>query len=111
MAPRAARLLTSCIVVGLCVVALWRGVDFVRFARAGAGLAASPRAQAVRPWVGAPGLTSTALEASLAPALDARDRDGVRRRLDDIAAALARRPLAPTHWLSLAGARLVAGEA
>jgi hypothetical protein len=109
MRLRAARLLTTLGLVPLCAFAVWRGVDIIRFVNAGRGTGEA-RAAALRPWVGAPGLASGALEASLTTALDANDAAGARAREEQLAAMLALRPLSSQHWLALAGIRLVAGS-
>jgi hypothetical protein len=112
VALRAARLLTALAVVGLCAFTVSRGWSIVRFSSAKAGVAAHEnRADAVRPWIAVPGLAGGALQASLADVADAGDTDAVRQRGEALSAILSVRPLASTHWLSLAGARLVSQAA
>jgi hypothetical protein len=105
MPPRCLRLLTTLLVLGLCGFAVSRGWSVVRFAEA-----RSSGGDAVRAWIGAPGLTTAALRASLGRAFAAGDVGMVRQRADDLAALIAVRPLSATSWLSLAGMWLVEGE-
>jgi hypothetical protein len=105
------RLLTVLCVVGLCAFAAVRGWSIVQFAEARAqALARQIPTDAVRSWVGARGLTSAALQASLTRIPAATDQDAPRKRADDLAALLAVRPLSSTDWLSLAGMQLVAAR-
>jgi len=86
----------------------WRIVSFAQArARAAPG---DLQAKAVRPWIAETGLAVAALETSLAQAADAADAEAVRRREADLAAILSVAPLSSTHWLSLAGLRLVAAH-
>jgi hypothetical protein len=101
-----ARLLVVCCVVGLCTFAVTRGWSIVRFAQAEAGVAAREvGVGAIRPWIAAPGLTGTALHASLN-----NMTEDTQRRSANLTELLAVRPLAASEWLSLAGMRLVTGQ-
>lgn len=105
------RLSTALCVIGLCAFAAIRGWSITQFSEARAqALARQISTDAVRSWVGAPGLTSAALHASLTQGPDTNDRDASRKRADDLAALLAVRPLSPTEWLSLAGMWLVTAQ-
>jgi len=68
------------------------------------------RADALRHWTSVPGLAGEALEASLAEVADPADIDAARKRGEALNAVLSVRPLSSTNWLSLAGARFIAGE-
>ena len=68
------------------------------------------RADALRHWTSVPGLAGDALEASLAGVADPTDIDAARKRGEALNAVLSVRPLSSTNWLSLAGARFIAGE-
>ena len=105
------RLLTTFCVIGLCVFATIRGWTIMQFAEARAqALAHQIPSDAVRFWIGAPGLTSAALHASLTQTSAGTDRDAPRKREDDLTALLAVRPLSSADWLSLAGMRLVTAQ-
>ena len=110
-APIAIRLLTACCVVGLCGFATTRGWSIVRFAGAESGVASHEAGiDAIRPWIGAPGLTSTALRTSLTKMANSTDIEDARRRTADLTALLAVRPLSAIDWLSLAGMRLTTAQ-
>jgi hypothetical protein len=104
------RLLTALCVVALCAVAVSGGWKIVRFANARAA-APEHRADAVRPWTTVPGVASEALAASLSNMTDAADAAAARNRGDVLGAILEVRPLSSRTWLSLAGMRLVSGDA
>jgi hypothetical protein len=79
----------------------------VRFAGVEAGVASHKVGiDAVRPWIGTPGLTSPALHASLTRMVKFTDIEDARRRAADLTALLAVGPLSTMDWLSLAGAQL-----
>ena len=105
------RLLTALVVLGACGFAIIRGWDVVGFAKAQVqhhSDVAQPTP--VRSWIDTPGLTGAALKASLAQMAPGTSVDDARKRADILAMLLAVRPLSPSDWLSLAGARLVTGE-
>jgi hypothetical protein len=105
------RLLTACCVVALCAFAIFRGWSIVRFADAEARIASHERGiDAIRPWIGTPGLTGTALHTSLTYLANSTDIEEARKRAVDLTTLLAVRPLATMDWLSLAGMRLVRSE-
>jgi len=105
------RLLTALCVIGLCAFATARGWRIWQFAATRAQVIAHQiPADAVRSWIGAPGLASAALYTLLTEAPATADRDASRRRTDALAALLAVRPMSSTDWLSLAGMRLVMGQ-
>jgi len=109
--PRLVRLATAVAVIGLAAFTAWRGADIVGFSLA-VSAAATPtaRAEAARPWTTTPGLAALALRDALVDVSDASDLAAVRAREETLTALLAVQPLAPTDWLSLAGARLVARD-
>ena len=87
------------------------GWNIVCFSHATAVAASSEdRRQAVRSWIAAPGLSGTALQASLTDAPDPRDIDQLRRRRDHLAAILSVRPMSSINWLMLASMRFASGQ-
>jgi hypothetical protein len=103
--------LTAICVIGLCGFAAERGWSITQFAeRRAQMLAHQIPADAVRSWIGAPGLAGAALDASLIAAPAARAPDALGKRADGLAALLAARPMSSTDWLSLAGVRLLMGR-
>ena len=106
-----ARLVTGLAILGLCSFAVVRGWSIVRFVDARAHLdLREARVEAIRSWVGLPGLSSTALQESLTQINDATDVDGARKRADELSALLSVRPLSSVNWLALGGMRLVTGQ-
>jgi len=101
------RWITSFIILGLCGLAIIRGWSITEFAVARANPASdATKANALRAWIGVPGLTGPVLENSLAlPVADDSD-EALRKRSDDLGALLSARPLSPAEWLSLAAVRL-----
>jgi len=97
------RLFTSLLILSMCLFTVVRGWSITHFAEARARLlSGTAGADALRPWVGVPGLTGPALESSLA-VVSAEDTDVARRRRsDDLVALLSVRPLSSANWLSLA---------
>jgi hypothetical protein len=111
MKLRGTRLLTMFAILGLCSFAVVRGLSIVRFVDARAHLGSrETRVEAVRSWVGVPGLDSVALQASLTEVADTTNVDEARKRADDLRALLSVRPLSAANWLSLSGMRLVTGQ-
>jgi hypothetical protein len=102
---------TGLAILGLCSFAIVRGWSIVRFVDARAHLdLREARVEAIRSWVGLPGLSSTALQESLTQMEDATDVDGARKRADELSALLSVRPLSSVNWLALGGMRLVTGQ-
>jgi hypothetical protein len=89
-----------------------RGWSIVHFVNVrGGGTASGDQPTAVRPWVAVPGLAGEALEASLAAVPNPTDTDATRKQREIFSAIISVRPLSSMTWLSLAGTRLVSGEA
>jgi hypothetical protein len=106
--PRA-HTLTAVAILATCAVTMVSGLAIVSFAGARARvLAHEDEPQTLRRWTSAPWLAGAALEALLTTATDPSDVAATRRRADELVALLALRPLSSMHWLSLAGAWLVA---
>ena len=103
----AARVATTVAVVGLSALAVWHGIEVVRFVGVAAGEVPSEKLQ---DFVATPGLAGFALEAAMRAAADPTDPEAVSKRGEQIAMILERQPLSARHWLSLAGSRFVAGE-
>jgi len=87
-----------------------RGWSIVDFAITRARAAHDPSGEAVRAWIGDPGLTGPALRAALSRTTIAADRETLRRRADDLTLLLATHPLSSAEWLSLAGIRLALAQ-
>lgn len=105
------RILTAVALIALCGFAGFRGWEVASFAYARAGLGpGNDRVDAVRAWIGVPGVAGAALEAALRQIPEAVDHREAGRRADALAALLGERPLSSTLWLSLAGARVVSGQ-
>lgn len=105
------RWLTAFAILLLCSFAAVRGWGIAQFAEERARLASrQDGTTGLERWIGVPGLTASALEASLARGLQSSDVDGPRKRLESLVALLAVRPLAPESWLSLAGMQLVTAQ-
>jgi hypothetical protein len=108
---RTARLLTACVVIGLCGFTAAHGLSIVRFSLARAdSRTRADRAEAFRAWTATPGLAGEALRASLSNVSDPADTAAVREREDTLTALLAVHPLSSADWLALAGMRLVSRE-
>jgi hypothetical protein len=85
--------------------AVIQGWDILRFSWAEAN------GENTRPWARVPGLTFSALESSLTPLDDTEDKAQVAKRRDEVTEVLSTRPLASEYWLTLAGVRVMGGEA
>lgn len=97
--------LTALLISVLCVPAVIQGWDILRFSSVEAN------GENTRPWAGVPGLTFSALESSLSPIDDSEDKAQVAKYRDEITEILSMRPLASEYWLTLAGLRVMDGEA
>src|SRR5437868_4710511 len=70
----AMRLTTSLVIIGLCIFAVTRGWSTAHFAMMQTTLGGNEaNLDAVRPWIGAPGLNAAALRASLTQMTDVAD--------------------------------------
>jgi hypothetical protein len=95
------RAATALFVLFLCLPAIVRGADILRFS------VADDNDEDTRPWANVSGLAFSALESSLTPVAKPED---VPKRRDDLTEILSMRPLASEYWLTLAGTRITAGE-
>jgi len=68
-------------------------------------------AKLLLPWTNVPGVAAVALEAAATPVAGLGDLDGAQKRVDELSAILAVRPMSSEKWLALAGMRLVTGQA
>jgi hypothetical protein len=102
------RIVTAIAITGLCGFAVFRGRSIVEFSRA--NQASDARGETMRAWIGAPGVTTAALDAALGDIATASDLDTARQRADLLTQLLSARPLSSITWLSLAGMRLVTGR-
>jgi hypothetical protein len=97
------RFLTSFVILSCCGLAMIRGWSISQFAEARVRLASDiAKADALRAWIGVPGLTGPVLENSLAIATGDDSDEALRRGSDELGALLSARPLSSTEWLSLA---------
>jgi hypothetical protein len=106
----AVRLGTSFVVLALCTFAASRGWSTAHFAMLRNGLDHPALVSPLGAWIGAPGVTTAALSATLTQMTDPADLDGAAKRLDELAALLSVRPLSSRNWLFLAEMRLVSGR-
>jgi hypothetical protein len=103
------RLLSSLIILTLCIVTVVRGWHIAGFAEARVRVAdGRGDVEALRRWVGVPGLTTPALAALVARGGRVGSPEALRAHIDDLAHLLSLRPLSSADWLSLAAARLEA---
>jgi hypothetical protein len=106
------RIPTAIVVIALCAFAMSRGWSMTLFTGAKAGAAAgesTPRL--LLAWADVPGLEIAAREASATPVAGPADQQGALKRVDELTALLTLRPMSSINWLSLAGMRLVTGQA
>lgn len=93
------------IICGLTVVCGW---NMMEFSRARARIASHEAAVgSLHRWIGFPGLTTAAIDASLKEGTAATD---INERARELAALLAVKPFSPADWVSLAGMWVAAGE-
>ena len=105
------RLLSSAIILVLCVIAVGRGWNIAGFAEAEARVATrGGDVEVVRRWVGVPGLSGPALAVIVAREGRIGSPEASEARSDDLARLLSLRPLASADWLALAAVRLEAGK-
>lgn len=104
MRSRIIWLLTALVVVGVCVLPVWKGFELIRYSM----IADKPDAAA--PWVNVPGLAFFARQFARTPTDDSSDDNTIRKRRDDMVDILAIRPLSSYYWLQLAESRVDAGE-
>jgi hypothetical protein len=105
------RLFTASSIIAICGFAMVCGWNVVAFSRARVGLASHEAAAgSLRPWIGFPGLTVAAIDASLAHGAAATNAINVKERGQQLDALLAVKPLSPDDWVALAGVWVVAGE-
>lgn len=108
---RATRLFTALTVVGICVLAIVRGWETVRFLMAAADESSDAnRIEAVRPWFDVPGVAFFARVSALTVVADSNDEDAIGKRLDELSGIVSVRPMSSEHWLTLSGLRLISGQ-
>src|ERR1700692_4972483 len=109
--PYAPRLLAILAVVGLCLPAVSRGWDLVRFSKAQSDVSLGENGtEALRSWADVSGLAFTARASSLTVVDDWDDKELTAKRRDEEAKTLAARPLSSEYWLLLSDMRLITGE-
>jgi len=104
MGARIIWLLSALVVVGGCVLPVWKGLELIRYSRI------DDKPEAALPWVNVPGLAFFARQFSLTSTDDSSDDTTIRKRRDDLVDILAIRPLSSYYWLQLAESRVDAGE-
>jgi hypothetical protein len=103
------RVLTALAIIALCLFAVVRGWHMAEFAQA-QRISSRSDVNDLRRWVGVPGVTSAALQATLARTAAVSDVKGARQRAERLTALLSVRPLSSEEWLSLAQMRLITGQ-
>jgi hypothetical protein len=103
------RVLTALAIIALCLFVITRGWRIAAFAQAQTISGRSELADLTN-WVAVPGVTSSALQATLARMAAVSDRGSARQRAERLTAVLSVRPLSSEEWLSLAEMRLAAGQ-
>ena len=96
--------LTALVIVGVCVLPMWKGLELIRYSRI------DDKSEAALPWVDVPGLAFFARQYSLTSTDDSSDDNTIRKRLNELVDILAIRPLSSYYWLQLAESRVDAGE-
>jgi hypothetical protein len=96
--------LTALVIVGACVLPMWKGLELIRYSRI------DDKSEAALPWVDVPGIAFFARQFSLTPTDDSSDDKTIRKRLNELVDILAIRPLSSYYWLQLAESRVDAGE-
>ena len=96
--------LTALVIVGVCVLPMWKGLELIRYSRI------DDKSEAALPWVDVPGLAFFARQFSLTSTDDSSDDKTIRKRLNELVDMLAIRPLSSYYWLQLAESRVDAGE-
>ena len=104
MRSRIIWLLTALVVVGVCVLPMWKGLELIRYSRI------DDKSEAALPWVDVPGLAFFARQFALTPTDDSSDDETIRKRRDEIVDMLEIRPLSSYYWLQLAESRVDANE-
>jgi hypothetical protein len=105
------RLLTAALIIVVCGFAVLCGWNIIEFSRAQARVAShEAAADTLRPWIGFPGLSVAALDASLKDETAATGPANLKARTRQLARLLAAKPFSPAGWVSLAGTWLAAGE-
>ncbi|HEV2551852.1 MAG TPA: hypothetical protein VGU20_31365 [Stellaceae bacterium] len=102
------RVLTALVIISVCLFASFRGWNIARFAQAQV-VSSRSDVNDLRRWVGVPGVTSAALQATLARAV-VSDVEAARQRAQNLIALLSARPLSSEEWLSLAQMRFITGQ-
>jgi hypothetical protein len=105
------RILTALAVIAVCLLALVRGWDIVRFSVAQAEIGTTPEPEAFRPWVDVPGLAFLARDASLTAIADQREDGQNAKLLGALSEILSVKPVAAGYWLSLAKLRFGSEQA
>jgi hypothetical protein len=108
---RIVRILTAVAVVTICVLAMSRGWDIVRYSLAEATSGTSEdRSESVQPWNSISGLAFTVRESSLPVVVDWNDERQIVKRRDAETELLTVRPLSSQYWLLLSDMRAITGE-
>jgi hypothetical protein len=105
------RLLTAVVLIGLCGIAVARGLGIVQFSLAMANVDSSERrAEIVDSWGSAPDVASTALQADLGYRIDPADQKAADRRFQTLSRLVLIKPMSSYGWLSLSGLQLITDQ-
>ena len=104
------RLWTAIAIIGICGLSVARGWGVVHFSLATLNMEPAERAEIVNTWTAVPGLSSTALRADLADAIDPSDLKASNRQREALSTILSIKPLSSIDWLSLSGMQLVTDQ-
>jgi hypothetical protein len=104
-------MLVAIAIIGLCGLAMLRGLEIVRFSMAEALLDSGVnRYDVLRPWLNVPGLAYSARTSALSTVNDWNDKSAVFARRDQETEILTVKPLSADFWLLLADMRRIAGD-
>jgi hypothetical protein len=107
----AIRLWTAIAIIGICGCSVAQGWNVVHFSLATLNMdSPAKRAEIVNAWTAVSGLSSTALRADLADAIDSSDLKASNRQREALSTILSIKPLSSIDWLSLSGMQLVSDQ-
>jgi hypothetical protein len=105
------RLLTAIVVIGICGLAVARGLSIVHFSLAMANIdSPEKRAEIANTWGTVPEVASRALQADLTYQIDPSDQKAADRRRQVLAAIASIKPMSSSNWLSLSGLQLITDQ-
>jgi hypothetical protein len=105
------RPLTAIVVIGICGLAVARGLSIVHFSLAMANIdSPEKRAEIANTWGTVPEVGSRALQADLTYQIDPSDQKAADRRRQVLAAIASIKPMSSSNWLSLSGLQLITDQ-